>query len=119
MAAFRRVSINSGFSSARTTRKGDILGYARVSTADQDVAPQEDRLRQAGAIHVFVDVISGRQFERPRRPSCIAPWRSPSRYLPSSVPLSLPCLTSHDKHLNFESASLLTESALATGTLSI
>ena len=50
---------------AETTRKGDILGYARVSTADQDVAAQEDRLHQAGAIRVFVDVISGRQFERP------------------------------------------------------
>ncbi len=50
---------------ARTTRKGDILGYARVSTVDQDVAAQEDRLRQAGAIRVFNDVISGRQFERP------------------------------------------------------
>ena len=49
----------------RADRKGDILGYARVSTADQDVAAQEDRLRQAGAIRVFVDVISGRQFERP------------------------------------------------------
>ena len=49
----------------RTTRKGDILGYARVSTADQDVAAQEDRLRQAGAIRVFNDVISGKQFERP------------------------------------------------------
>ena len=36
-----------------------------MSTADQDVAVQEDRLRQAGAIRVFVDVISGRQFERP------------------------------------------------------
>ena len=50
---------------AETTRKGGILGYARVSTADQDVAAQEDRLRQAGAIRVFVDVISGKQFERP------------------------------------------------------
>ena len=50
---------------ARTTRTGDILGYARVSTTDQDVAAQEDRLRQAGAIRVFNDVISGRQFERP------------------------------------------------------
>ena len=63
----------------KTTRSGDVLGYARVSTADQDVAAQEDRLRQAGAadgppcapslirsrIRVFVDVISGRQFERP------------------------------------------------------
>ena len=50
---------------AKTTRRGDVLGYARVSTADQDVAAQEDRLHQAGAIRVFVDVISGRQFERP------------------------------------------------------
>ena len=49
----------------KTTRSGDVLGYARVSTAEQDVAAQEDRLRQAGAIRVFVDVISGRQFERP------------------------------------------------------
>ena len=49
----------------KRTRSGDVLGYARVSTADQDVAGQEDRLRQAGAIRVFVDVISGRQFERP------------------------------------------------------
>ena len=48
-----------------TARKGDILGYARMSTAGQDVAAQEDRLRQAGAIRVFVDVISGKQFERP------------------------------------------------------
>ena len=49
----------------KTTRSGDVLGYACVSTADQDVAAQEDRLRQTGAIRVFVDVISGRQFERP------------------------------------------------------
>ena len=50
---------------AKTARSGDVLGYARVSTADQDVAAQEDRLRQAGAVRIFVDVISGRQFERP------------------------------------------------------
>ena len=49
----------------KRTHSGDVLGYARVSTAEQDVAAQEDRLRQAGAIRVFVDVISGRQFERP------------------------------------------------------
>ena len=36
-----------------------------MSTVDQDVTAQEDRLRQAGAIRVFLDVISGRQFERP------------------------------------------------------
>ena len=44
---------------------GDILGYARVSTGDQDVAGQELRLRQAGAIKMFTDVRSGRSMDRP------------------------------------------------------
>jgi len=38
---------------------GDILGYARVSTGDQDVAGQTMRLEKAGAIKIFTDVISG------------------------------------------------------------
>ena len=42
-----------------------ILGYARVSTADQDVAGQSLRLTQAGAIRVFSDVRSGRSMDRP------------------------------------------------------
>src|SRR4051794_23728577 len=42
-----------------------ILGYARVSTGDQDVAGQTLRLTQAGAIKVFTDVRSGRSIERP------------------------------------------------------
>jgi len=44
---------------------GDILGYARVSTGDQDVAGQELRLRQAGAIKMFSDIRSGRSMNRP------------------------------------------------------
>jgi DNA invertase Pin-like site-specific DNA recombinase len=44
---------------------GAILGYARVSTGDQDVAGQTLRLTQAGAIKVFSDVRSGRTMERP------------------------------------------------------
>lgn len=43
---------------------GAILGYARVSTADQDLEGQRLRLKEAGAIRVFEDVISGRKFER-------------------------------------------------------
>ena len=42
-----------------------ILGYARVSTTDQSLAPQKDRLHEAGAIRIFEDVISGKKFERP------------------------------------------------------
>jgi len=47
------------------TRQGGILGYARVSTADQDLSGQVTRLKNAGAIRVFEDVISGKQFDRP------------------------------------------------------
>jgi hypothetical protein len=44
---------------------GGILGYARVSTGDQDVAGQTMRLEQAGAIKVFTDVRSGKSMDRP------------------------------------------------------
>lgn len=44
---------------------GDILGYARVSTGDQDIAGQTLRLDGAGAIKVFSDVMSGKSMERP------------------------------------------------------
>ncbi|MEN3145631.1 recombinase family protein [Ochrobactrum sp. WV_118_8] len=44
----------------------DVLGYARVSTKDQDLEVQRRRLREeAGAIRIFEDVISGKTFERP------------------------------------------------------
>lgn len=44
---------------------GDVLGYARVSTGDQDVAGQTMRLEEAGAIKVFTDVRSGKSMDRP------------------------------------------------------
>ena len=51
---------------------GGILGYARVSTGDQDVAGQTMRLENAGAIKVFTDVISGKSMERPGLAELIA-----------------------------------------------
>lgn len=44
---------------------GAILGYARVSTGDQDVASQTRRLERAGALKVFTEVRSGRVMDRP------------------------------------------------------
>jgi len=44
---------------------GDVLGYARISTDDQDLEGQRHRLKQAGTIRIFEDVISGKRFERP------------------------------------------------------
>lgn len=46
-------------------RSGDILGYARVSTSDQDLSGQIERLTKEGAVRVFEDVISGKTFKRP------------------------------------------------------
>lgn len=43
----------------------DILGYARVSTQEQELEGQRQRLQEAGAIKIFEDVISGKIFKRP------------------------------------------------------
>ena len=48
-----------------STRPGDTLGYARVSTGEQNPDAQRDRLFEAGAIRVFTDVASGKRSERP------------------------------------------------------
>ena len=56
---------------AKMTRTGDILGYARVSTSEQNTSVQTERLKDAGAIRVFEDVISGKKVERPGLASLI------------------------------------------------
>ncbi|MTH80136.1 recombinase family protein [Paracoccus aestuariivivens] len=43
-----------------------ILGYARVSTADQKLDSQQDALRAVGAEKVFADVITGSARQRPQ-----------------------------------------------------
>lgn len=43
-----------------------LLGYARISTADQDPSLQGDALAAAGCYRVFVDVASGARDERPQ-----------------------------------------------------
>lgn len=44
---------------------GHLLGYARVSTTDQDAALQLDALTAAGCHRVFVDTLSGSLERRP------------------------------------------------------
>lgn len=41
------------------------IGYARISTADQNLALQEDALKQAGCEKIFVDQITGSVAKRP------------------------------------------------------
>jgi DNA invertase Pin-like site-specific DNA recombinase len=61
-----------------------LIGYARVSTADQDLGSQTLALTKAGCDKIFTDTISGAKFERPglvealtiaRDGDCLVIWK--------------------------------------------
>ncbi len=67
-----------------TSVTGTLVGYARVSTADQNLDLQVDALHRAGCIRVFTDTASGSLTERPqlsaaldylRRGDTLVVWR--------------------------------------------
>ena len=49
-----------------------LIGYARVSTAEQDTALQTDALRNAGCGRIFEDTVSGAKTERPGLATALA-----------------------------------------------
>jgi len=49
----------------KTKPAGHLVGYARVSTAEQDPALQLDALNSAGCWRVFTDHASGSREDRP------------------------------------------------------
>ncbi|WP_190813500.1 recombinase family protein [Saccharopolyspora pogona] len=50
---------------------GARAGYARVSTADQNLRRQVDALAHAGCIRVFEEKLSGKNAERPELWACV------------------------------------------------
>lgn len=57
---------------AGSAPKGDLIGYARVSTSEQDTDAQIDALKAAGCKRIFCDVASGGDRERPELARAIA-----------------------------------------------
>lgn len=50
---------------------GEIIGYARVSTREQNLSSQIDALNNAGCIRIFTDKISGNEFKREGLTVCL------------------------------------------------
>jgi DNA invertase Pin-like site-specific DNA recombinase len=53
----------------------DSIGYARVSTADQDPRLQLDALRAEGCLKIYTDKITGTKADRPEWTACLADLR--------------------------------------------
>ena len=55
---------------------GRLIGYARVSTADQDLQLQLDALKETGCDEIFEDKASGARTKRPGLDACVAALKS-------------------------------------------
>lgn len=56
--------------------KSTKIGYARVSTADQNLDLQNDALMKAGCAHIYADVKSGKNADRVELEHCLKALRA-------------------------------------------
>jgi DNA invertase Pin-like site-specific DNA recombinase len=56
--------------------KAELIGYARVSTVDQNLALQRDALTEAGCDRIFTEQLSGAVTDRPELASALSYARS-------------------------------------------
>lgn len=69
--SFRTNRFPDGFTDKRVSLMANV-GYARVSTSDQDPALQLDALGKADCVKVFQDTASGARIDRPGLASALA-----------------------------------------------
>ena len=54
-----------------TASDGKLIGYARVSTVDQNLDLQMDELKSAGCREIYTDKVSGSRSSRPGLDKCL------------------------------------------------
>ena len=73
---------------------GKRVGYARVSTEEQDVQLQLDALPEAGCREeqIFIDKVSGARSKRPGLDACLECWsRGIRSWSGGSIDSAAPC----------------------------
>lgn len=72
--------------SSTETATGLLIGYARVSTDDQDLSNQHAELHVAGGMKIFAEKITGTQRDRPELARLLDHLRTAARQARAQPP---------------------------------